>query len=222
MSKYKRKEKYNKRYFEIYAMKSLEYCYDELWKDCFAFTEEKPDLQSDVLNIGIEVTSSSSSRERQINSLFNRFIQEEISYEFLKNKVGLLGGNIKKMDQCTVLFYNHGMYKFHKSIENLVKIIVIKNQEKLPTYRQFSQNMLYIFTLEPLFNESDMQKVCALLKKELSHLRLTFDLYFINCVNSLFVLNLENQKIEKILITDDMLKKIKFESLQLSAQFCDL
>lgn len=222
MNKYKRKEKYNKKYFEIYAMKSLEYCYNALWKDCFVFTEENPDLQSDILNIGIEVTSSSSVRKRQINSLFNRFIQGDISYELLKNKVDLLGGNIKQIDQCTVLFCNQGMGEFHKSLENLVKIIVIKNQEKLPTYRQFSQNMLYIFTLEPLFNESNMQEVCVLLRKKLSHLILTFDLYFINCVNSLFVLNLENQKIEKILITDDMLKKIKFESLQLSAQYCDL
>lgn len=101
MKKYKNYQKYNKRYFEIYAKKTLEYCYNNAWLNCFDVHKEKPDLQSELLDIGIEVTSSSSERERNITAIFNDYIAGNRNYKDLEIKIKKLGGNVCRKNKST-------------------------------------------------------------------------------------------------------------------------
>lgn len=208
---YKNKQKYSKEYFELYAKKSLEYCYDNSWKDCFE-KREQPDLQSESLNIGIEVTSSIPKRERQLNALFNTY-QNDGNYKELNRMVKKIGGKLYRHKKCTILSPSAGLCDFKNEINNLVDVIVNKTIEKLPKYKKFAQNMLYVFTGQPLLNNDDVEELNNLLERKLLDCEMTFDFYFINCINHIFIINLGKKNISIVRVDNDFLRKIKFEAL---------
>lgn len=213
MKKYKKNEKYNKRYFEIYAKKTLEYCYNKLWENCFDVNKEKPDLQSETLNIGIEVTRALPQRNGKINSMFNKYINRNIKYSELKTKVESLGGSVYKIGKTTVMSPTQGLSNFKNHIDDLVYAIKIKTINKLPDYKKFSKNMLYVFTHEALLTQADIEEAFKILNLELSEYDLKYDLYFINCVDIIFVVDMNGGILDEILVSDEMLKTIKKEAI---------
>ena len=214
MKRYKNKQKYCMEFYEIYAKKTLEYCYNKSWKNCFDETKECPDLQSEQLDVGVEVTSSINKNERQINSLFNKYIAGQIDYKKMKNKIVFLGGYVSKFKNSVIVSPAEGLCDFKNHIDELVDIIVYKTKIKLPHYKKFSKNILYIFTGGELFNRDDINDVCLLLRKELSNCILNFDMYFINCTDHIFIINLEQGLLDELIIEDNMLIKLKSESLK--------
>ena len=139
MKRYKNKQKYCKEFYEIYAKKTLEYCYNKSWENCFDETKECPDLQSEQLDIGVEVTSSINKNERQINSLFNKYIAGQIDYQKMKNKIVFLGGYVSKFKNSVIVSPIEGLCDFKNHIDELVDIIVYKTKIKLPHYKKFSK-----------------------------------------------------------------------------------
>ena len=45
-------------------------------------------------------------------------------------------------------------------------------------------------------------------------LKLNFDMYFINCTDHIFIINLEQGLLDELIIEDNMLIKLKSESLK--------
>lgn len=294
-SRKKKYQKYNTTYFEIYARNSLQYCYNNSWnKKNFDVTKESPDLQSEDLDIGIEVVRSSSQKEQTINSMFNKFRNQEITYETLENKVNPLGGNIVKIEltdsykikykskrlnkeqtyetlenkitslggsivktkaiklykgikitkhkqtEINALYtdlyhFQSYIYKhlkstmeqedFYKKLDSLMKnctnpidqliySISNKTKSKLPNYKKFLQNILYIFTGGALLTKSDIEDFLPLLKNEISKCKIQFDLYFINCMHTIFVVNPDKNRVDEIPIESTILEKLKSESIK--------
>lgn len=213
MKKYKKEEKYNKKYFEIYAKKTLEYCYNESWIKCFDVNKEKPDLQSETLNIGIEVTRALPQKNGKINSMFNKYVNKNIKYSELKNKVESLGGTVYKIGKSTIMSPTQGLSDFKNHIDDLICAIKVKTIDKLPDYKIFSKNMLYVFTHEALFTQADIENAFKILNLELLEYDLKFDLYFINCIDMIFVVDMNGVILDEISISDEMLEKIKKEAI---------
>lgn len=211
-NKYKKDEKYTKKYFEIYAKKTLEYCYNNSWKNCLK-NGENPDLQSKLLDIGIEVTRAQTKRDGKINSIFNKYIKKDIKYEELKKKIESLGGLVDKIGNKTLMSPTHGLIDFQNHIHDLVDSIKNKTSNKLPNYKLFSKNMLYIFTFESLFTSSDIEEAFKKAELELSKLDLRFDQYYINCIDKIFIVDRDGKLLKEVLISDENLKKIKREAL---------
>ncbi len=213
MKQYKNKIKYNKTYFEIYAKKTLEYYYDKSWKNCFSVTEEKPDLQSDELDIGIEVTRVLQKRDGKIDSIFNDYISKNIDFERLENDINSLGGFVCKIGESTVMSHSKGLTDFQNNIDNLIYTIKKKTIEKLPNYKNFAKNMLYVFTSQALYTEFDIKEAFTLLNQELCKIDLKFDLYFLNCFNKIYIINSVGNIIDILTLEENMLIIIKNEAL---------
>lgn len=218
MKKYKNPIKYSKTYFEIYAKKTLEYCYNDSWLDKLESKREKPDLQSEELDIGIEVTRTLQTREGNINHIFNEFINKNKDFNIMKYEIESLGGEISKIGNSTVMSPTKGLCDFKNHIDDLVESIKVKTIEKLPNYKKFSKNMLYIFTETALFNKDDITKTFNVLNQELPKENPKFDLYFINCIDKMFVVDVNGNILNEITICGDYLERIKKEALDESKE----
>lgn len=218
MKKYKNLIKYSKTYFEIYAKKTLEYCYDERWINKFESKREKPDLQSEELDIGIEVTRTLQTREGKMNHIFNEFINKRKEYNIMKYEIESLGGEISKIGNSTVMSPTKGLCDFKNNIDDLVDSIKVKTIEKLPNYKKFSKNMLYIFTHTAPFTKSDIVETFNILNQELPKDNPKFDLYFINCIDEMFVVDVNGNILNEITISGDYLERIKKEALDESKE----
>jgi len=83
---------------------------------------------------------------------------------------------------------------------------------KLKKYKIFKKNYLYIFS-EPGLFKTDMDYVLKGIINIESKFDKTYDMYFINCIDMIYVLNSKTNSIKEINISSDMLQMIKKESL---------
>lgn len=202
------KNKYDRLYFEEYALSSLILCYDEKLK---AFLEEgghahRPDFQNEELNLGIEVrraiTKQQGSNESIINDYFGKnydpsFVLKEI--EKLKKKPGTFD-----IVNGTLSWFS-GYYDTKTLIDELQSSIVEKLQKLNSGYRVFLHNWLYLFAGSSIIHETDITNLC---NKKIEFYRIQFDKIFINCTNKIFIL--ENYKlIQTIFLSDEELTQIK-------------
>ena len=196
-------KKYSKKYFEFYAKKVLEYCYDSSWN---SFEHrDRPDLQSEILNIGVEVTRSLERTEGKLDSVFHR---RDLDYEKKEEIIKKLGGITYKNPTVMITQGN--------SKNDIISSIKNKTKKLNEHYQIFNKNILYIFTGNACFNTSDIEESVSKSICETEKYIRKFNSYFIDCMDKLFVVELGGNKInkiEEIIISGDTLRKIKLEAV---------
>lgn len=212
----KKPHDYYKRWYEAYAKMFVENIYNKSWRNCFSM-KEKPDLQSETLNIGIEVTSSLASNMYSIQHAFNEYIDKEKSEETLEKIVKKAGSNaiFQTKPLAVGLHWDHDI----QDINGLINIIEDKTSNKLPHYRHYEKNMLYIFTQNSFFSTSDIKRVWKELKDIFFDRSLKYDFYFIDCIEKVFTLNADDGSIVKYNVSQDEMNKLNEEAMRIAMEY---
>ncbi len=208
---------YDKNYFEKYAMLSLIYCYDENLSIMYnpKKTSERPDWQSDVLDIGIEVVRAISKTEGEENYIINRYfnkglggylIQKIVSKKFPKYK------NLIKVHN-NVAYTTKGWFDFDEKCREIENEIMNKICKLNGNYTIYENNWLYVFTSTGLLSEYDIKIIINKLKERYITFNICYDKIFINAIDKLFCIN-NLSSFDKIDIPNEILKKLKQEAMK--------
>lgn len=220
--------KFTKRYYENYAMLSLERCYDKSW-NCFSVSGDdeprSPDLQSDKLNIGVEVTQVLLMNQGVTNKIAGTYFGKQCEPEFIKNEVSRCfpkfkkyGGQLDVMNGTTAISHSAEGFTTKEHFDKLSECILGKTINKLNNgkYRLFTNNHLYLFAHFDEIDEDYISQVMKEIDDKISNMSIKYDMYFINCIDKLFVVNRNSGVINKINIGDQIQQFIKNEAMTLT------
>jgi hypothetical protein len=207
--------KFDKKYYEKYAMLSLEYCYNNSWK--FFVLSDKPDLQNSCLNIGVEVTRAISNSEGEFDSIIvNKYFVKGLNREFVKNeieqKIKKSKGEVSVIGDWVIVSKTKSLYDPKIHLDEIKKSIVSKTCKLNSNYKIYNKNHLYLFTGTSLVKNYDLKGRLADIKEATLSYKISFDLLFINCIDKIFVVDMAGDNITEILIDDVMLVKLKAEA----------
>lgn len=177
-------KRYNKDYFEVYAMLTLSQHY-KIDKAKFHTNVEKPDIQNYFDSIGIEVTRAITNHIGFTNSLINKYSDNGISGEKMRKEINREYPDFKgevyvSEDDVASVFYT-------KELENLedylftAKKAVKEKSRKYKSYVKFDKNLLYVYIPTSLFSKDKISDFFL----EVRHF-LVFDGLIINCINKIF------------------------------------
>ncbi len=203
------KSKINREYFEYYAKYSL--IMSRSKKYVLLAKNESPDWQSDVLNIGVEVTRAI---DKDIYLAYN-IIGEYFGNVFVKNHID---EKIKERQEeyAAILGCDNPQsicYDDISNIANLKKGYIHKTIKLNKNYVKYNKNQLYIFT----FKSMDEYEVKECFDLDLSIYRINYDLCFVNCLDRLYVCDFVNKNIiDTIFVNAGILQKIKKKALKKS------
>lgn len=136
------------RWEECFAKVVLENIFPDEIKDLQIF--DRPDLQNERINLGIEVTSSISKESYEISELTSKISYYEKNAEYFKERIKILGGK-----------YDNGI-TIHPARHKDLNVIYGAIQSKLEklnndNYKIFNNNYLFIrddnFILKEELNE---------------------------------------------------------------------
>lgn len=203
------RSKINKEYFEYYAKYSLITSIDK--KYSYLNKEESPDWQSDILNIGVEVTRAI---DKDIYLAYN-MIDEYFGNVFVSNHIA---DKIKERHVQYVQLLNASNlssfdYSDISNIENLRKRYIHKTIKLNKNYIHYNTNLLYMFT----FKSMDEDEVKQCLQVDVTQYKHNFDQCFVNCFDRIYVCNFVEKEITQCIHVDiDNLLKIKKKALRKS------
>ena len=202
----KRNNRYDTRFFEKYAMLSLQYCYHTEWKG-FAYGQgvESPDLQCEKLGIGIEVTRAVSRADG---------LSEKIMHAYLhKNQEGQIFGensiSIENETATVKALANDFQFKVH--LEDLERSIRVKTDKLNRIYKKFPENDLYIFTFRAM-EPGDVARVFAETEGAVNAFPIQYDFYFINCLDRIYIKKNGKEEIKTLELSSEMLRRLKQEA----------
>ena len=198
-------EEYGKKYYEKYAGLTLDIIFPK-FKNNWCYLD-KPDLQNEINDIGIEVTMAKSQTIGKI---------EAYGYEHLGNKVSQ-----KEIDNFRGEFFidkkTSKVYAFsptkglvtHKHIENIQGALQKKKLKFASNeYKKYKQNGLYIFL------------VCVLNKNEINSLKniahAPFDFVILNCIDGIHYWS--NQTVDSYKVSNEQLTEYKKKALEYERQ----
>gem|GEM_PF-1771189 len=186
---------YDKYYYESYALLTLKY----YWS---GYTEgfenlDKPDLQNKKANIGIEVVQALSEDEGMRRSRIIKFeeYENEISAEKAKRKIGFdFGNHFKEM----IKRIDGKLEKLNNKIED--------------GYVLFDTNGLYIYAESAEIRKEDIIKMIPFIKKISGQYKRKFDIFFVNAIEKLCVIDEENN-VQQIDFDSSVTEKMHSEAL---------
>ncbi len=206
-------DKYDKDYFELYALLNLVYCYDESLaslKKC-----EKPDWISEELSIGLEITRALSPKDGERWKLINKYFGKGYSFEEIREKTN------------SELKYNNNFFKNVNGIAYCEEIVNYKNVKSLIVdaircklnkmndgYKTFNNNWLYVFSEVSLLENFEIKDICNEIQKVVNewNYKYVFNKIFINSIDELYII--ENMsEISKIEIPSTVLGRIKSDAI---------
>ena len=195
-------------YFEHYAKITLVDYY--IFEKDSLLVRDKPDLQSERLDYGIEVTQAILKTEARCNDL--------------KCDVRLSLSEYESIDE-EVSAGEKGFYEALRAGESLknIRIDLIRERiadklEKLNhNYRIFSTNALYVFAETARLEESDLEKIIAYIRASHSEHAIGYDVYFLNCINKLCIYDVHQDRIDSIRIPTSDLRGLKREAKRSTA-----
>lgn len=199
----------DKKYYENYARISLIEIYNKNLIN--AKLKDKPDIQDEINNIGIEVTRSELKNECIASSITNKFFGKNLSLSELelciKRDFKTFDGAIGEIDGVNYISPSKGMIDYRVKIDKIVASIIKKAKKFEKNYTKFKENDLYIFTVDSCITYSDIEKVMEneAIKK------CPFDNIFINCIDKIYICNKRN--IKEIKISSVQLRKFKKEAI---------
>ena len=145
--------KYDKHYFERYAELTLYSVFPE-WNSHFTISD-RPDLQNEIDNIGIEVTSSTPSRIREVSAFGAKLLGEKVSIKDEKKFRGQLYLSSGKV--AYAYSPTKGLVDADRSPE-IISAIAHK-RDIWKDYSDFRRRGIYIFTGTSLIDDEMLDKI---------------------------------------------------------------
>lgn len=203
--------KYNKKYFEPYALLTLIKCFGYNIEDILDQDVECPDWQSDKLDLGIEVTEAKNPMDGQLDFIIDKYFNKGLSGRKIQNavkkeypKYGHLFRYKRNISYCTVPI------SYSDEINKIAKAITEKTEKLNKNYKVFKNNWLYIFAGIELYCE-DIPKILSLTKTDEKGIQ--YDKIFINVIDKILVINRDGF-IEEVEVDNKTLKELKAEALK--------
>ena len=189
-----------RKYFESYALFSLVNNYDSMLEKMEK--SDKPDLQSQYLNIGIEVTESINKKKGNERFHLNRFFGRNLSPNEvlrLSNETEALKGKVEIIAGLAVYSHYDGLFDTSIIFDAIRKSIIDKTSKLNKNYKIFKNNWLYIFSGTSLVEKYDLEIIYnSWPVDDVIH---NFDRIFINCYDRIFVVD-KNKIITIIQLSD--------------------
>lgn len=196
--------KLSKKYFEKLAQLKTKFIFPEWGFEL----GDRPDLQDEVHNVGIEVTIAQNTDDGIFSSEWNKYAGTGITSNDFITKLR------KKCFQEQVIpnaehmacikVYNN----INVLIEKIISAIKIKT-DKFSDYKKFKKNGLFIFCPEPLWEEQ-----FSTLKQLIYEENYPFDFFIISMINKMILI--ENNELKIYEINFDKIEQLQKESLDFS------
>ena len=190
--------KYDKHYFERYALLTLYSAFPE-WEAHFT-RRERPDLQNETDGVGIEVTSSTPSRIREVEAFGQKILGKTVSSADEKR----FRGDLFLTPERVAFAYSpiKGLEDSDKSPE--IIFTISHKRDIWEGYKEFNVRGVYIFTGTSIIDEEMLEKV------EKSEAFSYFQLVFINAMDKMYYYQYGWKKKE---FTDEELVEFKKKAL---------
>lgn len=189
---------YDRDFFEEYALLNLISCYDERLVVMLPVAQkwESPDFQSEVLDLGIEVTRAINPVQGECGYLIREYLGQGLSEDIINCKIKerLLTLQAIKGEELT---FDHiashcnipvvaDDYDIDQCLSQIARSIHEKTHKLNRNYRIFSANWLYIFTEYAPLDRSDIETVVSQVTK---HKMYNYDNIFVDCFEDIFLID---------------------------------
>lgn len=194
---------FEKLYNEIFAILSLKYFWRD-YSDGF-IKGESPDWYNETSSVGIEITQAIMQEDGEAQSVVNQYLgklKSEIPEDilarysgrtyFYNDRLWAIMPEAGREDTLTAC--EKALYRFKKKLERLNS-----------NYTQFSFNALYLYLHESKNTDEETAELIRQMNQAQQAEQKRFDGVFLNCVNSLKVVNLEDMTWETVHIPADAL-----------------
>lgn len=176
---------YDTAYFEYYAYAALCIYFDHNLIGHFS-KKECPDFHSDDLDIGLEVTEAMSNedgefRQVEFDHMRGQLPHIDKKYLSVKNKDGEEIPPLRELGYFNGVPFSGVSFTLEDILTKIINAIKMKNEKLNTVYKIFSQNWLYIFAGMEMNLKSDY------IKKDLLITDRQFDIYFIDCASTLYI-----------------------------------
>lgn len=173
----------SKIYFEKYAQLTLELTE---FGNNFVLAD-KPDLQDNNQDIGIEVVLVETKDEGIMRSVWNKYSGTGITSNEFRDKFKRSDFKQSVIPDCEYMAMECRCGNAKDLIPEMLAFIGRKN-EKLKNYKRFKKNGVY------LFNQHMFPEQIPELQNAINYENFAFDFYIINMVNKLYVLSKDKIK----------------------------
>jgi len=218
-------EIYDKHFDEAYAALTVSYCFGIPFYDIDF--QDKPDLQITSMDLGIEVTQAISQYEGMCRAMSNRYSDSGYSPECMKHgfkqevknryKHRKLKGKFGKKRRLAYMSLHQEPYDLMARFQIMQRRIL---HDKLPKlnkeYTLFANNALYLFTYMSLINGTELQSFFDTIAQEILAYPQTFDAYYINCIDHIYLYNCQSRQLSKKPLLHKQLPDIKKAALELA------
>lgn len=190
---------YDKYYYESYALLTLKH----FWKDFKEgfLNSDRPDLQNEKENIGIEVVQALSEYEGMCRSIENNNYGISLPKEYFEYD--------NRKDKCNNAYSD----RYHiNEIINAVNEKLHKLNKHEDGYTIFKTNGLYVYAENSLLVFEDVKDILPIINDIQSGFELNFDIIFINAIEKMFIIN-QNDIVEQCNFDDEKLENIHKEAL---------
>lgn len=179
-------------FYECYAKIVLEEMFPEQFSDLII--SDKPDLQNAKLNIGIEVTSSENSKQKEAEALCTIWYYQDNNR---KEKIR------KQIEKCGAKLIVGGLSGIPDQ-DNFERIYKTLNEkvEKLEKYKAFWKQYLFIFSTlytTPIMREEALCEMCRICESASSK----FNGIYVLVPGAIYIFDLANNKTYEKEITSD-------------------
>lgn len=190
-------------YFEYYAKITLVDYY--IFEKDSLIVRDKPDLQSERLDYGIEVTQAILKTEARCNDLKCAVRLSLSEYESIDEEISASEKS----------FYE--ALRAGESLKNIrIDLICDRIADKLEklnhNYRIFSTNALYVFAETARLEENDFETIITYIRAAHTEYAVGYDVYFLNCINKLCIYDVHQDRIDSIRIPTSDLRGLKMRA----------
>lgn len=208
------------RYFEKYAKLNLECSYSHALSALeYGYHIESPDLQSDALRLGIEVTRAISNEEGLAHRFIERYFARNREESFENGDTFpyiRFNADVTMSEDIAFITAVEGVLDFKVHLQNLQKAVATKTEKLNRIYKKFDSNGLFIFTFNRALGEEEILYSIHAAEESLMEMGqgapYLYDTFFINCVDRLYVV--EGENIKSIPLKKELLLFLKNEALR--------
>lgn len=182
---------YRKKYYEEYARLTLKYIFQYPVENFIC--ADKPDIQNKTNGIGIEVTRTGNQELMKTDAYGNDFLNKKPT----EKKIERFGGKFFLKDDGTVYGYSasKGLFTPSICICSSIACALQKKKSQFNSYTKFNRMGLYCFIGFSIADDIDIKEITALDFEP-------FDFLIVNSVDAVY--NIENKKVKKISLTDQL------------------
>lgn len=199
-------KKGTKEFDEILAKLILTNCVDKKNDKLKVIKKERPDIQSEELNVGIEVTRAIPSIEGQANSISAHNFGKNKKYnEIIENTekyYKTFNGEINNCNGATTLSATKGLITIKSRIDCLIKSIKEKTSNLNEKYKVFDENHLFVYSDE-IIDDFDIIEVLKNVPLYVNNYRIKYNKIYVYCyMNEPELIIWDNGKIKTIIINN--------------------